>query len=190
VRSLGRGNTLEAVMESIADELADERAEDLWLEAQELVLDEVVARTEVELTPEMVDEEIRQAWSNNEAHLLVAKDFAPDELQEALDGWLDDSNTRLEAERRLRLALGLRAIIERDKLQLTPEKLDEVLDEAVAPFGMSREEARGALADPATTEGIRNAALHVVAVRHVMARAQVQFEGVAGVFSGSGKQLR
>lgn len=190
LRTLGRGNTLEAVMESIADEIADERADELWLEAQERVLDEIVRRTEVDLTVELVDEEIRQAWSATEAKLLAAKDFAPDELQESLEGWLGDENTRLEAERRLRIAFGLRAIIERDKLQLTPEKLNEVLEEAVAPAGLSLEEARRALANPGMAEGIRNAATQVMAVRYVMSKAQVQFEGVPGVFSGTGKQLR
>jgi trigger factor len=162
----------------------------MWLEAQERVLDELVLRTEVPLTVEMVDEEIRQAWSATEARLLAQKDFAPDELQESLDGWLDDPTTRLEAERRLRIAFALRAIIERDQLQLTPDKMDEVLKEAVVPYGLSLEEARRALANPATAEGVRNAALQVVAVRHVMAKAQVRFEGVPGVFSGNGKQLR
>jgi trigger factor len=190
VRTLGRGNTLEAVMESLADEIADERADELWLEAQERVLDEIVRRTEVDLTVELVDEEIRQAWSATEAKLLAAKDFAPDEMQESLEGWLEDANTRLEAERRLRIAFGLRAIIERDKLQLTQEKLNEVLEEAVAPAGLSLEEARRALTNPATAEGIRNAATQVMAVRYVMGKAQVQFEGVPGVFSGTGKQLR
>ncbi|AKJ04510.1 Cell division trigger factor [Archangium gephyra] len=190
VRKLGRGMTLEAVMESLADEIANERADDMWLEAQERVLDELVLRTEVPLTVEMVDEEIRQAWSATEARMLARKDFAPDELQESLDGWLDDPTTRLEAERRLRIAFALRAIVERDKLQLTPEKMDEVLEEAVVPFGLSLEEARRALANPATAEGVRNAALQVVAVRHVMGKAQVRFEGVPGVFSGTGKQLR
>ena len=190
VRKLGRGMTLEAVMESLADEIANERADDMWLEAQERVLDELVLRTEVPLTVEMVDEEIRQAWSATEARMLSRKDFAPDELQESLDGWLDDPTTRLEAERRLRIAFALRALTERDKLQLTPDKMDEVLEQAVVPFGLSLEEARRALANPATAEGVRNAALQVVAVRHVMSKAQVRFEGVPGVFTGTGKQLR
>ncbi|WP_375765442.1 peptidylprolyl isomerase [Archangium gephyra] len=190
VRKLGRGTTLEAVMESLADEIANERADDMWLEAQERVLDELVLRTEVPLTVELVDEEIRQAWSATEARLLAQKDFAPDELQESLDGWLDDPTTRLEAERRLRIAFALRAIIERDQLQLTPEKMDEVLQEAVVPFGLSLEEARRALAHPTTAEGVRNAAMQVMAVRHVMGKAQVRFEGVPGVFTGNGKQLR
>lgn len=190
VRTLGRGDTLEATLEALASDIADERADDAWLEAQERVLDELVRRTEVPLTVELVDEEIRQSWQASESRLLVSKNFGPDELQESLDGWLNDPNTRLETERRLRIAFALRAIIERDGVRLTPEALDEVLEEAVVPFGLSLEEARRALEDPELADGIRNSALQVVAVKHVMARAEIQFEGVPGRFSGTGKPLR
>ena len=180
----------QATLEALASDIADERADDAWLEAQERVLDELVRRTEVPLTVELVDEEIRQSWQASESRLLVSKNFGPDELQESLDGWLNDPNTRLETERRLRIAFALRAIIERDGVRLTPEALDEVLEEAVVPFGLSLEEARRALEDPELADGIRNSALQVVAVKHVMARAEIQFEGVPGRFSGTGKPLR
>ncbi len=190
VRKLGRGDTLEALMEALASDIADERADDAWLEAQERVLDEVILRTEVAITPELVDEEIRRNWNTGEAPLLVSKNFGPDEMQESLDGWMMDPNTRLETDRRLRIAYALRAIIERDGVTLTPESLEEVLQEAIIPFGLSLEEARSALADPALAETIRHAALQVVAVRHVMRHAEVEFEGVPGRFSGAGKPLR
>ena len=190
VRKLGRGDTLEALMEALASDIADERADDAWLEAQERVLDEVILRTEVAITPELVDEEIRRNWNTGEAPLLVSKNFGPDELQESLDGWMSDPNTRLETDRRLRIAYALRAIIQRDGVELTPESLEEVLQEAIIPFGLSLEEARGALADPALAETLRHSALQVVAVRHVMRHAEVEFEGIPGRFSGSGKPLR
>jgi len=189
VRKLGRGDTLEALMEALASDIADERADDAWLEAQERVLDELILRTEVAITPELVDEEIRRNWNTGEAPLLVSKNFGPDEMQESLDGWMTDPGTRLETERRLRIAYALRAIIERDGVKLTPESLDEVLEEAIIPFGLSLEEARGALADPALAETIRHSALHVVAVRYVMSHAEVRFEGIPGRFSGSGKPM-
>src|SRR6218665_2491016 len=136
VRKLGRGDTLEALMEALASDIADERADDAWLEAQERVLDELILRTEVAITPELVDEEIRRNWNTGEAPLLVSKNFGPDEMQESLDGWMTDPGTRLETERRLRIAYALRAIIERDGVKLTPESLDEVLEEAIIPFGL------------------------------------------------------
>jgi trigger factor len=190
VKTLGRGNNLEEVMEALADDIATERAEDMWLEAQERVMDELVRRTEVPVTTALVDEEIRQAWNAAEGRMLQEKNFAPDELQEAVDGWLGDANTRLEAERRLRIAYALKAIIDRDGLKLTQEKLDEVLEEAAAPFGMSLEEAKRSLSSPQVGTALQSAATQVMAVRYVMSKARIQFEGVPGVFSGSGKQLQ
>jgi trigger factor len=185
LRLVDLGDTIEEVLEAVAEELAQEQAEELWLEAQELVLDELVLRTEeVALPPALVDEEIREQWRAAELPLLQEKDFGPDELQEALDGWLDDEATRVDAERRLRVSLALRAIIERDRLQLTPALLEELLEDAIEPLGLSLEEARQALADPEAAAPIREAAMHLLAVDHVMAQARIQFEGVQGIFPG------
>jgi trigger factor len=186
LQSLGRGETIDEVMASIVDELSDEQAEELWLEAQESVLDELVIRLgEVRVPPELVDEEIREQWKANELPLLQAKEFAADELQEALEGWLEDADTRVDAERRIRVSLALRAIIEAQKLQLTPARLEELLGDVVQSLGMSEEDARQALADPASAGPIRDMATHLMAVEYVMSRARIQFEGIPGTFPGS-----
>jgi trigger factor len=182
---LGRGRTIEEVLGSIADELAEEQAEELWLEAQERVLDELVVRIgEVPVPSELVDEEIREQWKAHELPLLEEKDFGPDELQEALDGWLDDAATRVDAERRIRVSLALRALIEAERLQLTPDRLEELLGEVLTTLEMSEQEARQALANPATAGSIREVATHLLAVDHVMSRARIQFEGVEGTLPG------
>jgi trigger factor len=185
LQALGRGQTVDEVMESVADELEEERAEELWLEAQEFVLDELVVRTgELSLPPELVDEEIQRRWEERELPLLQEKDFDPEELKEALDGWLGDVSTRLDAERSLRIGLALRAIVVRDQLQLTPEKLEELVEEAVEPLGLSPEEARQALADPQTAGPIRDSAMHLLAVDYVMEHARIQFEGMPETIPG------
>jgi trigger factor len=194
LQSLERGETLEEVLEDIADELADEQADEMWLEAQELVLDELVLRSgEVQLPAGMVEEEIREHWKTNELPLLQEKDFAEDELQEALAGWVEDPETRVDAERRLRVSLALRAIIETERLQLTPARLEELLGDVVVALGMSEADARQALGDPETAEPIRDMATHLMAVDYVMGRARIQFEGVEGSFPGrppSGQGLK
>ena len=179
LQALGRGETVDAVMESLADELEEERADELWLEARELVLDELVVRAgEMSLPPELVDEEIQRRWEARELPLLQEKDFDPDELKEALGGWLDDTFTRLDAERSLRIELVLRAIVARDQLPLMPKKLEEVVEKAVEPLGLSPEEAHQALEDPETAGPIRDSAMHLLAVDYVMEHAHIQFEGV------------
>jgi trigger factor len=185
LHALGRGETLDEVMASIVDELSDEQAEELWLEAQERVLDELVLRLgEVQVPPELVDEEIREHWKANELPLLQQKDFAADELQEALEGWLGDTDTRVDAERRIRVSLALRAILEAQRLQLTPARLEELLGDVVQSLGMAQEDARQALADPETAGPVRDMATHLMAVEYVMSRARIQFEGVPGTFPG------
>jgi trigger factor len=185
LHALGRGATLDEVMASIVDELSDEQAEELWLEAQERVLDELVLRLgEVQVPPELVDEEIREHWKANELPLLQQKDFAADELQEALEGWLGDTDTRVDAERRIRVSLALRAILEAQRLQLTPARLEELLGDVVQSLGMAQEDARQALADPETAGPVRDMATHLMAVEYVMSRARIQFEGVPGTFPG------
>ncbi|WP_224361026.1 FKBP-type peptidyl-prolyl cis-trans isomerase [Hyalangium versicolor] len=184
LQRLGRGETLDAVMESLMDELADERADELWLEAQELVIDEIVRRTEMEVSPELVNEEIYRRWNEAEAPLLRAKNFSPDELQDALEGWLKDPSTRVQAERDLRASVAFRAIIERDGLELTPERLDEVLELAIEPFGLSLAEAHEALQDPEAAPLIMASARQVMAFEHVMEQARIQFEGVEEPASG------
>ena len=158
LQALGRGDSLEEVLEALADELADEQAEEMWLEAQEQVLDELVLRTgEVQLPPGLVDEEIQEQWGADELPMLQEKDFDEDELQEALEGWLEDPDTRVDAERRLRVSLALKAVIDAERLQLTPAQ----------PEGPSRD-----------------VATHLMAVDFVMSRARIQFEGVEGTFPG------
>jgi trigger factor len=174
---LGRGATHEDVMDAIADELIDEQADVLWLDAQNMVLDELSSRIQVEIPPALVDEEIRRRWTEAEGQALVEKEFSPEEKQEALDLWMKDPATRAEVERRLRISLALKAVAERDGLQLAPEKTFEVLENQAAAFGLTSAQLREALVDPQAAGMLKNVAWHLFAVEHVMGKAKVHFEG-------------
>jgi trigger factor len=141
------------------------------------------------LPRELVDEEIQRRWEERELPLLQEKDFEQDELKEALDGWLGDVSTRMDAERSLRISFALRAIVARDKLELTPEKLEELVDEAVEPLGLSPEEVRQALADPQTAGPIRDSAMNLLAVEYVMEHASIQVEGMPETIEEEGEDL-
>lgn len=177
LRQLGRGNTLEDVMESLANELLEEQADLLWVDAQNLVLDELASRTRVEIPPALVDEEIRRRWQAAEGEALRGKDFAPEELQEALDIWMKDPGTRADVERRLRISLALKAVAERDGLRLEPQKAFDVLEEPSAAFGITADQLREALVDPLAASHLQNVAWHLFTVEHVMNLAKVHFEG-------------
>ncbi|MFY0573862.1 peptidylprolyl isomerase [Cystobacter fuscus] len=177
LRRLGRGSTHEEVMDALANELLDEQSDVLWLEAQNLVLDLLASRTEVELPTSLVDEEIRRRWQAVEGQALEQKDFSPAEKQEALDVWMKDPATRSEVERRLRVSLALKAVAARDGLQLPPGKAFEVLEGSAVAFGLTPAQLREAMVDPESAGLIQNVARHLLAVEHVMGIAQVHFEG-------------
>jgi trigger factor len=170
--ALGRGGTLQEVMRRLVEELDAERVEAAQREARNRVLDALAERTQVALPEQLIDEEIRRRWTEAEGTALARKDFSPEELQEALDGWLRDAATRLDAERRLKVALGLRAIAEREHLAPKREELEQWVDVLAETTGTTREEVGRAMAsDPSLTQRFQALVAHQVALEHVLARA-------------------
>ncbi|WP_223637991.1 peptidylprolyl isomerase [Corallococcus sp. EGB] len=178
LQKLGMGSTLEEVFSNIREELEDEVAGQLWARAQDMVLDEVARRAPVELPRVLVEEELRRRWVQAEGQAMVAYNYDVDEQQEALQGWLTDPTTRADTERRLRIGLALKAVTEAEKLQLTPEKLEQLIRDYVEPFGLTAEDAHAALREsPETTRRLAELGWYLLAVEHVMNKAKVTFEG-------------
>ncbi|MHA7627185.1 trigger factor [Corallococcus sp. M7] len=177
LQQLGRGSTHEEVMSSIVEEMENEMADMLWVDARNRVLDEIIARADVSVPKPLVDEEIRRRWHQAEGEILAQKFFSLEEQQEALDGWLHHPGIRDDVERRLKIALVLRAIAQRDKLQLTPQYALELLKESSEPFGITEAQLRESMLDPAASAQMMDVAWHLLAVEHVMTQARVTFEG-------------
>jgi trigger factor len=176
--ALGRGANLDAVMDSIRDELEDEAADLLQLEGRELVFDALLERARPEVPDDAVSEEIRRAWQRLEGEALARKNFDAQEQAEALEGWLTDPATRAQARRRLELAVVLGAIVKHEQLTLTDAQLEERLAEAAADFGLSASEVhQGLRSSAAATQQMFNVGLHLLAVEHVLERAQIRYAG-------------
>ncbi|NMO20427.1 peptidylprolyl isomerase [Pyxidicoccus fallax] len=173
LKRLGMG-TLTDVMRHLADDLAREHTEEMDRRTQERVLDVLVERANVELPAKLVDEEIRRRWAETERPILARKDFQPDELQEALEGWLNDPLTRADAARRLALALILRAIAERDGVQPDRKATDALIDDLASLSNVSRQElGRSVKEDPALARKLYDLALHLATVDHVMKKVKL-----------------
>ena len=178
LEKLGMGGTLDEVMNTLREELEDELAGQLWVQAQDMVLDEVARRAPVELPRTLVDEELRRRWVQAEGQAMVESQFDVEEQQEALRGWLTDPATRADAERRLHIGIALRAVTEAEKLQLTPEKLEQLIRDSSEPFGLTAEDVHAALREsPKTTQRLTELGWYLLAVEHVMNKAKVVFEG-------------
>ncbi|WNG41048.1 peptidylprolyl isomerase [Archangium violaceum] len=168
------GSTLDEVMENIAQQLAYEHEQQAQHELQERVLDEVVERTRVDVPQSLIDEEIRRAWTESEYPQLALRNFEQQELQEAVEGWLSDPFTRLDAERRLRISLGLQAILARDQVQPKEEDLVALIDNLAEITQTTREELGRLLqSDPTVMRRFESLALHKMAVDHVLSKVKL-----------------
>jgi trigger factor len=171
---LGLGSTLDETLDRIAETLFDEREEEAERVLRERVLDALVQRTEVELPASMVDQELRSRWARLEYPALVRKDFSSEELEEAWEGWRTDLLTRLDAEWRLRGAIALRAIIERDDLQPAPEEVVELRDAIAETTGSSPEALQGLLeSNPFLAEHFESLLMHGTALDYVLSKVEL-----------------
>jgi trigger factor len=175
---LGRGATLRAVMDSIVAELEERLADTLWLEAEQRVLDVLAERTRVQVPATLIDEELRRTWGRQEGRTLVLLNTPPQYQEQSLQDWLADDFQRHDAERRLRVSLGLRALIDQGQLRVTDADLHALLDRISATLGLSRDEVEHGLKEDRTlAHTVAQTALHLRAVEGVMERARVHFEG-------------
>jgi trigger factor len=171
---LGLGSTLDETLDSIAEALFAEREEEAERELRERVLDALVQRTEAELPASLVDKELRIRWAQLEYPALVAKDFSAEELEEAWEGWRTDGLSRLDAEWRLRAAMALRAIIERDDVQPDPEDVEAFCDAIAESTGSSREELQGLLeSNPTLAERFEHLLMHGTALDYVLSKVEL-----------------
>ncbi|WP_233166057.1 peptidylprolyl isomerase [Archangium sp. Cb G35] len=176
--AFGRGHTLQEAMRDIVRQMEDEAAQLLLVQAQQEVLNQLAARTHVEIPTALVDEEIRRRWSASEGRSAGELQFNGPEREESLNAWLKDADTRAEVEHRLRISLALGAICKRDGLTLTPQVVEKVLRDQANAGGLTMEEMAAALrAEPRNLARIDQVAWHLMAVDHVMRQAKIQIEG-------------
>lgn len=174
IASLEQGATLADVMRQLGEALANERTDEATRDAQEHVLDVLVARTRVEVPEPLVDEEIRRRWAEAERPILQRKDFGPDELQQALEAWQQDPLTRADATRRLKIALVLAAIARRDQIQPQRESLESIAGLLTGPARIPREQLQRVLQnEPDVLERLANVMMQLAVIDHVMSKVKL-----------------
>jgi trigger factor len=173
---LDRGDSLDEVMESIGAEIEGERADDLFLAAQESVLDEICKRVDVEIPESLINDEIHLQWKEAEAPVLQMKNFTVPEQEESLLTWQSDLDTRVAAERRIKIGLAFKALIEAENIQPDKEILEMLMAATEESTELERADIKAAmLEDKNATEALTGTAFHMAALEYVMAKAKIQF---------------
>jgi trigger factor len=175
VKRLGRGPTVDAMVDSIVKELENERADELITDGINMVVDVLIERSKVELTDEVLDDQIRALWLASEAPILSHKNFTADEQTEAVESWLRDEYTRADAWRRLCASIVIKAIAERDNITATRESMIEVEKLVANALGIKGKALNDVLDWDFSAE-TQAAAVYILTIGHVMARATLEFE--------------
>lgn len=140
---------LDEAMAALAGEIEEEREAEARGELIERAIDEVAARAQVEIPAELIDREVETAWRRLELPLLRERAFSKEEQAEALQGWLHDAATRLDAERRLRATAGLTWIARERALAVDEDDRRDLLEALAREAGAGSGAAeQGAMDDP------------------------------------------
>jgi trigger factor len=174
----GRGETIEAVMESIANELEAELVDTLVEQGHELVLDELARRVDVEVPAGLVNEEIRRRWQATEGELLLRAGVGFDDQQRAALAWRDDPSTRASVEHDLRRAIALGAVAKRDEIRVSKEDVEAYLRGMAKATGARMVELVETVQRERSIQRALDEKLLALLVRaHVIAHAEVRYEG-------------
>ena len=113
---MGLGEKIDEIMKGIAVLLLDQRTRELAKTTNQMLIDAVLERAPFSLPDPMIDAEVRHAWQQNEGRFLAEKGVEQTDLEESLAGWLQDADTRKEAEHRLQSGLVLYAVAQKYNL--------------------------------------------------------------------------
>jgi trigger factor len=177
LRELGLGDSLEQVLAAVAEELAEELDAQVLAQAEDLVLAQLLARSEVHLPEQLVTERLEEEWNAQDGACLRAMNVPEPQLREALEAWKSTPALRQETRQQLSLGMVLAALVEQSGLELSDEGWEEFLEEAAADRELTRQELEARMEqEPNLREELELEALHHTAVLHVLSRAEVHIE--------------
>lgn len=175
---LQRGNTLDEVMDSISEEISEFRSSSMVIQAMDLVMETLASQNKMPLPPSLVEEEIRVWWGRSEGAFLAAKGISRQDMDSALQGWLQDKEVRKNAELRLRTAMVVQAYLRENAEELTAEEIEAFVDEFAAVNGIDAVAWKASMAEnEAEKTALVERYLYMSAVSDMMDQVNIVFEG-------------
>ena len=89
-----------------------------------MALDAIAEQVDVTIEESHIDAEIRNQWTNNEGRFLMEKGTSRRDLDDALQSWLTDENTREIARNRLKIAAVMMMYTIADPAELTADEIE------------------------------------------------------------------
>ncbi len=176
LKTLGMGETLDDVYGSIALSLSQERDGVMLAQCMGLALEAVAAAVDIEISDELIDTEIRSQWTRNEGRFLMDKGASRKDMDDAVEAWLRDENTRNVARERLKIAAIMMLYSIQDPSELTPEEVEGFFRDYASRNNIDYDKWRGSLiGKEEDQEALLNEYLYLRTVTHITSEVNLQF---------------
>lgn len=175
LEAAGLGSDLDEALQMIAREIDVEQGEELLQIATQGVLDKIAEATEVPDLEKVVDQELQRYWRESDGAFLVEKGFDDSFLSRAQADFLSDPAMRDQMRRRIRIHVGLGALIEKEKLVPSADCVETLMELAGEATGLSPEQVKQELQrDRGAAHDLVFTGLYLTAVEHAVARARFE----------------
>lgn len=180
LQRIGLGKTLDETYGKLARELGEERSGLMLSKGMNMALDAIADRVAAQVDEAHIDAEIRSQWSKTEGRFLTDKGLSRQDLDEALEGWLRDSETRETARQRIKIAMAVLAYARQESDDITPEEVEAFFEDYAAEQGIDLQKWRAELkSNPDQQAALLNQYLHMRTLFHLIGQVQIDYEGMS-----------
>lgn len=176
LKPLAMGDTLDAVYGSIAASLGSEREGAKLAQGMGMALDAIAEQVDVTIEESHIDAEIRNQWTNNEGRFLMEKGTSRRDLDDALQSWLTDENTREIARNRLKIAAVMMMYTIADPAELTADEIEGFFRDYATRNDIDYDQWRKSLeGKDADQEALLSEYIYLRTITHITSEVNLQY---------------
>jgi FKBP-type peptidyl-prolyl cis-trans isomerase (trigger factor) len=167
LKRLGLGISHEEIGEALGKRLAEERAFEDYLLAAKGVLEVLRERAQVEISDQLLDQEIGLRWREEEGQILSELDLPPEHRDTALQGWMSSPDLREQTRELITNSLLLAAVAQQEGYLLEKAEVDGALGGVAKGMGITPKALAGHLAQ---SSGAAQSFMEGVGYFHIVSR--------------------
>lgn len=168
--------SLDDIYTAIGQQLTAERASAMFVKGNNMALEAVANRIPAAIPNELIQDQIRTMWSQQEGRFLIEKGLNRTDIDAALDGWLNDPRMQAEALNKLRTTLAILTFAAHEDQEVTEEELLGFVEEFSNNLGIDPETWRASVAGNTEAQvAIFDTYLYCRTALHLIAKVSIQY---------------
>jgi trigger factor len=170
-------SSINELKDKIKNELEKARVLEQLLKNQEVLIENIVNSSEVDLPQTMIEREMYAMWSTSEGSILTEKKVSKDILQASWENWKQREDIKKEASKRIKTTLVLSQIAKNENITLTPEELNDELQRFANMYNLTVNEVRKKLTENNRLVPLVDEMLSIKIVKWLENNSKVKVEG-------------